>query len=332
MKKSRIAKLALLGASTAALAATLTTSTYAWYVSNKQANVTAVTGSTATAAADGSILLSINGDYGTFNKTITLGNFVPGNQGYGLNPIKSTAATSGFQFLDGTSASVGSVGGAQGTSNWTDAADVYHYTFYIVSPFADVTTVTPAITITNTTTNVPYQVNMSNDSTWNNAHVAQNAHFTSNALNALTILGTRTPHGAAYKYGEAGYNGTAEEAGFTAGTTTSVYGQALSTDGETTANTVGTYFKTVNNTDWTAISGNTYLTSGAHDYYNLFADTALTSAETTQATLTAFTTFSLTAGVPVRLDYYLYLDGADEACFNSCAGQGISVAFEFKAS
>jgi len=34
MKKSRIAKFALLGASAAALAATLSTSTYAWYVSN----------------------------------------------------------------------------------------------------------------------------------------------------------------------------------------------------------------------------------------------------------------------------------------------------------
>ena len=61
MKKSRIAKLALMGASITALAATLTTSTYAWYVSNKVANVTGGTGVTGSADADGSVLLSWNG-------------------------------------------------------------------------------------------------------------------------------------------------------------------------------------------------------------------------------------------------------------------------------
>ena len=66
MKKSRIAKLALMGASITALAATLTTSTYAWYVSNKTANTSAATGSTASADSDGSVLLSLDGKYGTF--------------------------------------------------------------------------------------------------------------------------------------------------------------------------------------------------------------------------------------------------------------------------
>ena len=75
MKKSRIAKLALMGASITALAATLTTSTYAWYVSNKTAKVNESTGSSAEAGADGSITVSATGDYGTFFNEITLGNF-----------------------------------------------------------------------------------------------------------------------------------------------------------------------------------------------------------------------------------------------------------------
>ena len=62
MKKSRIAKLALMGASITALAATLTTSTYAWYVSNKVATVKAGVGHTGSAGADGSVLLSWKGD------------------------------------------------------------------------------------------------------------------------------------------------------------------------------------------------------------------------------------------------------------------------------
>ena len=58
MKKSRITKLALSGAAVAALAATFSTSTYAWYVSNKTANVTAVAGSTASSGVGSSISLS----------------------------------------------------------------------------------------------------------------------------------------------------------------------------------------------------------------------------------------------------------------------------------
>ena len=72
MKKSRIAKLALMGASITALAATLTTSTYAWYVSNKTANVEAVAGSTASSGAGSSISLSTTGQVNDYHKTISL--------------------------------------------------------------------------------------------------------------------------------------------------------------------------------------------------------------------------------------------------------------------
>ena len=72
MKKSRIAKFALLGASAAALAATLSTSTYAWYVSNKTANVTGGQAATGSAGSDGSILLSWTGNEGKWFKSISL--------------------------------------------------------------------------------------------------------------------------------------------------------------------------------------------------------------------------------------------------------------------
>ena len=71
MKKSRIAKFALLGASAAALAATLSTSTYALYVSNKQATMTNGTGATGSAGSDGSILLSWTGPTGKWFKEIS---------------------------------------------------------------------------------------------------------------------------------------------------------------------------------------------------------------------------------------------------------------------
>ena len=70
MKKSRIAKLALMGASITALAATLTTSTYAWYVSNRQADVTGGYGATGSADSDGSILVSWNNTTKKFSRSI----------------------------------------------------------------------------------------------------------------------------------------------------------------------------------------------------------------------------------------------------------------------
>lgn len=74
MKKSRIAKLALMGASITALAATLTTSTYAWYVSNKTASVVGGSGTTGSAGADGSIVLSWkNGDDANWVKELDMG-------------------------------------------------------------------------------------------------------------------------------------------------------------------------------------------------------------------------------------------------------------------
>ena len=72
MKKSRIAKLALMGASITALAATLTTSTYAWYVSNKTATVSSVAGQTNATAGDGSIALSTTGQANQFYRSISL--------------------------------------------------------------------------------------------------------------------------------------------------------------------------------------------------------------------------------------------------------------------
>jgi len=76
MKKSRIAKFALLGASAAALAATLSTSTYAWYVSNKKANVNNGSGATGSAGSDGSVLVAWQDADNKYFKEIDFANAV----------------------------------------------------------------------------------------------------------------------------------------------------------------------------------------------------------------------------------------------------------------
>ncbi|MDY5982928.1 MAG: hypothetical protein SPJ17_04470, partial [Anaeroplasma sp.] len=156
MKKSRIAKLALMGASITALAATLTTSTYAWYVSNKTANTTAVTGNTTAGSADGSIALSLTGKEGSFKKEIEL----PALSGT-LSPVDRTGATSAatYKVLDeDTDADAAEGKQINATKAITSNA---HYTieFYILA--AATCDVNPMVTVANTTTSFPIQVSYS---------------------------------------------------------------------------------------------------------------------------------------------------------------------------
>ena len=92
MKFKGLTKIALAGAAVAVTAATLATSTYAWYVTNSTATVDGITGSTASVAG-GNILVAqsldqANGDIpGNFSTKFTL---AAGNI---LQPLKVTATT-----------------------------------------------------------------------------------------------------------------------------------------------------------------------------------------------------------------------------------------------
>jgi hypothetical protein len=159
MKKSRIAKISLMGASIAALAATLTTSTYAWYVSNKTANVEAVAGSTASSSAGSSISLSLTGNVNDYHKTIALA-----NKTTGLKPVVRTGATIGStgavtavykELSEPATPGTADVGNAV----TTEGTYWYEYVFYIKADTG--CTVRPTITVTNTTDVLPTQVNYS---------------------------------------------------------------------------------------------------------------------------------------------------------------------------
>ena len=163
-----------------------------------------------------------------------------------------------------------------GTDVTTDAK-VYHYQFYILAVSSNVT-VTPTYTITNTTGTKTSQVCNANGETWNTTYsIDQGQTFTSNALNALCFSGTSTP--STVQYGASGY-ATAGSSGFAPGTSTTIGNQQLSTSGAIAGATAGRVI-TANTIAWTSAD---VLTAGAHDYYNLFADTALTEAQKKRVT------------------------------------------------
>ena len=136
MKKSRIAKLALMGASITALAATLTTSTYAWYVSTTKADITNGSGATGTAGADESLLLSWTGATGSWYGTLDFANASTAVK----NPLYP------LSFHDGV---WGVLDPSTGDSSTTASTAYIQFTVYLLSG-TDLT-VKPTITISNET-------------------------------------------------------------------------------------------------------------------------------------------------------------------------------------
>jgi len=358
MKKSRITKLALSGAAVAALAATFSTSTYAWYVSNKTANVNAVTGSTATGDSDKSISLSVTGEKGTFKKSITL-QLNAGYTGTGLTPL--SRATGGATPTY-TSLTQNDPAKTATASEAYSGAGYYVYTFYVLAQ--EYCTITPRLTIENTTGTLPDQVNYATTAV---GGVASGDTFSVDARDAMCVS-QYFSRGSWVASGEnAGqFNATPDNddayVGFVLADGTSLdgyYTNTACTEAATgTADGTSTYYKKaavtgdsagnvgashlVKGTDQavTLPADSQYVTGDAQAYYNaitgytLTADSSATTGDavnmfTTSNSLTDISSITLMAGVPYKLVYHLWLDGAADKCFNCAAGQTISVAFDY---
>ena len=302
MKKSRIAKLALMGASITALAATLTTSTYAWYVSNKTANVKPVSGATDSAAGDGSISLSTSGVYSEYYKTISLdaaANYNGVDTNVKLAPVTTANGTS-FIKDDGKAAAT---------------TAYYKYEFYVKAEKA--CTIIPTITITNTTETAPTQINYSTAASNPVTGEAEKGKaFTIDATKAMymsqsTVIGDP-------------YTGTNADQAFKAASlqTGAITGQA---------NAIVDGAKFVVNGSSAISSYANVATGGAHAYYEEIMGTAPAYVEKDlyTKTATAIGNITLAANTPQKVTYYLWLDGADDQCFNCCAGQDFTVAFSY---
>ena len=310
MKKSRIAKLALMGASVTALAATLTTSTYAWYVSNKTANVTKAVGSTASGAADGSISLSTTGVADEFYKTITLDSTTNFNgyvsEGTSEVQLEPVTTTDGVTFYQPTYATA--------TSSWTPGSAVtgknFYFMFYIKA--AAGCTVQPSIKVTNKTTSVPKAIDYSATNAITGSTVVAGQDYTIDAIHALHMSLVPTVSGATGSY---------TATGASAGTT-----QLQAVEGGTGVTTALS----------TAISGYSRVaTGGAAAYfteimgYAPYTSAVAYSTSGTGATGTTFGNISLQADKPVKLEYRIWLDGGDDQCLNPCVDQNFEFEFSY---
>lgn len=347
MKKSRIAKFALLGASAAALAATLSTSTYAWYVSNKTANVNAVTGSTAAGSSDGSISLSTSGKVNEYYQSISLtaaANFNGVDSTVKLEPVTTTdgvsfvtptatkdyaAATGTYQagtkYYTRTGSSAPYTYNEVDTSSFTAetsvtsyyvetvtwatasaSTKVYKFMFYIKSDSA--VTVQPTITVRNKTTEVPTAINYSADG--NITGAIQGQDFTIDAIHALHMSLVPTT-GKKYEGDVTTFaNATSNPVGAT---------QLQAVEGGTGVNVV--YSAAIDAYARKA-------TAGAADYFTEIMGYAPYTDDIAY-TENAFTTISLLANTPKKLEYYIWLDGGDDQCLNPCVSQNFEFEFSY---
>jgi len=314
MKKTRIAKFALMGASLAALAATLGTSTYAWYVANDTATVSGATGATAGTEASGNLLvaqlskantgiLSVAGNWGTSLSSVSLRqdvNLTPVTKDpQNFTPAGQNAVATGWHDADNAPVALTSAYG--------------YYAFGIWS--TDKTSVNLKLGVSNTTTTMKYQTLYSmagapEAGPNGGAAPAINDTFTTDALQALrmeiikvaltdnlnidTVLGTDSLE--TWCPGETFYNLT-HSAAYTVRAEASTGGDA--------------------NAYYSAIMGSNPL-GGA-----------------TEATATALTngTYNLTLTADQRtvLLFRYWLEGGDTDCFDSCGGQSFGINLEFAA-
>lgn len=290
-------KLFLSVAALAVCAATLVSTTFAWYVSNQTATATGVTGATAAIDGDGSVFISKDGETFLSSVSFTDADFQTGNKaGNAKGEFDPVTTTDGKAFTD-----------VAGT-----AAEGKVLTVNLWLKSSKDLTVTPNLILKNTTTTLPtqtaYQDITKADIT--EGAVKAGSSFSVDAVQALRMAIT---------------------AGATE-TTTTIYdvmsiAKSEKTDSGFTAYAIKGGVAEANLATGTFGEDATPL-SGAHLYYAQVMGEA--PAKTTPATATtSWANISLTANTATKLTFTFWLEGADISCYDSCAGQSFQFDFDF---
>lgn len=304
MKLKGLTKLALSGVALAAVAATLGTSTYAWYVTNATATATGVTG-TAQAGGTGNVLVaqastatSAVNDHGEFKQNIVFDNtnFTSTTTAAGLLPTTPVTAS-------GTYSTTTPVTAITSDTVWVDKEGVtqasgnfVEFDIWLLS--TSKTTVNMSYTISNTTTAEGVKNQLAYANTGLPTGVTQGNSFAVNMVDALRM--SVTASNATIK------NGTSD-------VTNAIYDVAASA-----SSTSATYasFKTGG-------SANEYL--GAV----LGATEVITTGPTAVSQTTKVIPLTVTANQEAKLTFYIWLEGTDDQCFDSCNGQSFGIDFSF---
>lgn len=315
MKVRNLTKLALSGVALAAVAATLGTSTYAWYVTNSSATASGIGGSTQ-AGGLGNILLAqassettAKNGHGAFAQNITIDTETTTNTTSGLQPVTPGAYTA----ADST---------ASTESSWTPATELTAATWYNVDGgevsneynkyiHFDIWVLSTSeaslnfsVNVTNKTSQPTTQISYASTG----SPVAQGNTFAVDIVDALRIGYTQTNYDSAYT-------------GTTAATSViydlksiALDGNGLSYATNTTANTYTHY------TDASSANANSYFSAV------LGADPLFTTGATAATTISKIT---VVPNLETKLSFYIWLEGTDAQCFDSVSGQTFDISLTF---
>lgn len=317
-KRSLITKLALSGVALAATAATLATSTYAWYTTNTDVDANNISGGTA-GAADSSIFVSTNGtDFSqSVDFTVTTGeggNATTMDTANGSN--FATASLKPAQLINGEFKKMD-----EKTSS--DASDVL--TFYIYFKTAATTSNVPLYLSSVSIQNVKYK---------NGDKTELNDHLTDNLLantsdkkddQAKPAIGVDRNYG---KYAVDVVNAL----GIMTTTTTAAYAV------KTASGSVEALTKKLDPQSYVkSITSTNVGTANALNYYNEVMNAKLTKKDTVD-TLTAVNTAigSRTQIATLKSDgsvcavkFDIFLNGWDDYCYDACKGQSFTFNLAF---
>jgi hypothetical protein len=286
--KKNLVKLALSGAALAAVAATLGTSTYAWYTTNPTVNANNIIGASADSGASSIFISKDTGNTKNWSQTVK---FADNAFTTTLTPAQPGAATGSFLDL-------------AGESN-TDVIKVQLY-FKTSKTANDVNLYIKELSITNTTTTLPTADNM-----------LYNYVNETDSTDTITVGGYGVSSDmATYSVDFVKALGMQVDA---AGTATD---QTFSLASYETADKTGT---------------NTVSNPHAHEYYNKvmpankqLSSTAVSTGQAKTTTLTKAPIAVLpAAGTAVEVDFYIFLNGWNDYCYDACQGQQFTLNMSF---
>lgn len=291
-------KLIMSAAALAACAATLTSTTYAWYTSNTEVKATGVTGTTAASGSE-LLLISDNGADGSWSNAITLDSNEAGN-----------VNINGKQLMPVAHAAEGEYKGWN--SNAVSDADASKNDYLKFDLFFKATKELPVyvngFTITNTTENgLPLKDILANAGGLTATN--ENKTYKVDVRRALKVetkseVVTKGEEGTP-KYGQYNLSGLNKYTD----SLTSTY-NAHEYFNKVTGNTIATNVTTAQSVASTEIKA----TGQAENKWTL--GTTPVATEAGDATY-------------LKVTFIVYLDGWDKACFDACQGQSISIALNF---
>lgn len=300
-KRSLITKLALSGVALAATAATLATSTYAWYTTNTSVGTNAI-GTTTASTGDASILIKGNKEGATWKQTLVAGDLVLSGNTDNLLPTSyknaatgETSVTAGWYTKTNT---------AEATPNKIS----FSLSLKTVPTAHDVKVKISSITVANTTADADGVTPGNQLPTTEN--LLTGTAYSGDVLDALAIRVASSSYEDSETLESDHSNSVLNAAGYSLAP-----GNGIVTKASADTHTAATY-----------IDGYT-----AHTYVNaILADSVKnTTSDVTNLTDGSVYFYLPASGKALTLTFDIYLDGANEKCFDVLKGQTFTVALGF---